>query len=298
MTATYLDSGLRRVEFKKDLLSFFPLHVIFSNKASSTAAGGNISGFTLNWFIEDSNGTQLTKQLPARNEDWKQEVPTPAYKEEVLSDIVDLVRSLLVQNMSEDKIFKEVFHQKLQNINSLDLNTKCSMGQIKPNYQRVEFSKLVKTLKSSKTSTGPPTDDDIKSGLRLFRVLVYCSSSMALELYQFIDHLIFHESKRTLIHTVINIFLKGAITDKASYNLVGQFYQEMTTVLDLQYGNVLFATSTKAQLETALDNSLPFFGNHTDLVDDCLHKSNCERISTIFQALGIVFLLYFSLALE
>ena len=54
------------------------INTLMSN--SSSDKDRMVSTFTLNWFIETSNGTQLTDRLPAKPEDWKQDVPTPIYK--------------------------------------------------------------------------------------------------------------------------------------------------------------------------------------------------------------------------
>ena len=64
------------------------------------------------------------------------------------------------------------------------------------------------------------------------------------------------------------------------------FYIELAAVLDLQYGNVLLATSTKAQLQNVIDNNWPFFTNNTDLVEKCLQGVNCDIVQDVSQNLG------------
>ena len=64
------------------------------------------------------------------------------------------------------------------------------------------------------------------------------------------------------------------------------FYIELAAVLDLQYGSVLLSTSSKAQLQTVIDNEWPFFTNNTDLVKDCLLHFNCGGVQDILQRLG------------
>ena len=42
--------------------------------SSSSDEKKRMSGFTLNWFLEAINGSQLTEKLPPQQEDWRQEV--------------------------------------------------------------------------------------------------------------------------------------------------------------------------------------------------------------------------------
>ena len=65
-----------------------------------------------------------------------------------------------------------------------------------------------------------------------------------------------------------------------------EFYGALAKTLDLQYGNILLATSTKAQLQAVIDNDWPFFTNNTDLVKSCLLDSKCSSIKDIIQNLG------------
>ena len=47
-----------------------------------------------------------------------------------------------------------------------------------------------------------------------------------------------------------------------------EFYMELAATLNLQYWNILLATSTKSQLQAVKDNGGPFFNNYTDVVMD------------------------------
>ena len=68
-----------------------------------------------------------------------------------------------------------------------------------------------------------------------------------------------------------------------------EFYEILATTLNLEYGNILLATSTKSQLQAVIDNDWPFFTNNTDLVKICLLDSDCGVIQDIIQDLGIEF---------
>ena len=84
---TFLDlvtevGGLMRLEAKEEALQFFPLSIILRSPAlrkplltGETKRRQTVRGFTLNWFLEDDNGTRLTEMLPAREKDWEPRSP-------------------------------------------------------------------------------------------------------------------------------------------------------------------------------------------------------------------------------
>ena len=59
--------GLTRFEVKIDRLGIFPLHVVFKSPGVEKRTSNKerrMAGYTLNWFFEDYDGTQLTEKLP------------------------------------------------------------------------------------------------------------------------------------------------------------------------------------------------------------------------------------------
>ena len=68
--------------------------------------------------------------------------------------------------------------------------------------------------------------------------------------------------------------------------LAKAFYIDFATALNLQYGNILLATSTKSQLQALRNIDVPFFTNNTDLVKACLSDSKCDRLQDIIGDLG------------
>ena len=109
---------------------------------------------------------------------------------------------------------------------------------------------------------------------------------MVIKLFSFLDNLFSTESTRTIIQTLVNTFRFGTITDKTSLTLTKDFYFSLASTLDLQYGNVLLATSTRSQLQEVLDNDWPFFTNNTRLVERCLKDSDCEGTQKFIHGLG------------
>ena len=247
-----------------------------------------MTGFTLSWFLEDSNSTKLTEKLPARAEDWKKEVPTPNYEEPLLTEIVQVARQLRLQNLTREEILEEVIPKKLRNTNILETEGMCTMGQIKPQHQKEAFSKLFSDMKMNETEEFT-TMEDIKTGYQIFHVIVYCPT-MVMKLYRFIYQLLLSESSRTIIQTFVNLFQSRAVTDRTSFTLAKQFYHILASTLNLQYGNVLLATMSNEDLQAFIRHDWPFFGNNTDLIEKCLQGSNCDGIRGIFQKIGNVFI--------
>ena len=283
---------MTRLKMKKDQLKFFPFYVTFKSPApgkqmtNSSDEERRISGFTLNWFFEDSNGRQMTEKLPARQQDWKQVVATPKYKPP-LSEMVQLARQLRLQNMTNKEILGTVISEKVKHINILEEKEMCSTGQVKPENRMEALSKLVSNVNTCKTD-GPASDEDIRNGYDLFQAVIYCPT-MSIKLFRFVDQLLSSESSRTIIHTVVGLFQSGVLTEETSFTLAKQFYNKLASTLNLKYGNVLLASSTNAQLKALIRKDWPFFSNNTNLVERCLQESHCDGIQDIFQKHGIPF---------
>ena len=162
----------------------------------------------------------------------------------------------------------------------------CSLEQVKPDNQNVAFPKLLSYTGTNSTD-GPPSDDDIKTGYGIFHAIVFCPDAMVLKFYRFVDQVLSNERSRTIIQTLVTLFQSGAITDETSFTLAKQFYNVLAATLDLQYGNVLVATSTNAQLQAVIRYDWPFFVNNSNLIEKCLEESNCNGIADILQKLGI-----------
>ena len=129
------------------------------------------------------------------------------------------------------------------------------------------------------------TEDKI-TGLAIHFAITYCPT-MEIKLFYFVDKILSDESSRTIIQTYVHLFRSKVVKDKKSISLMKEFYHVLAKTLDLQYGNILLATSSKSQLQTVIDNDWPFFTNNTDLVKDCLYDSECKSIQNIIQGQGL-----------
>ena len=73
-----------------------------------------------------------------------------------------------------------------------------------------------------------------------------------------------------------------------SFGLAKEFYFVLASTLQLQYGNILLATSKKSEIQTVITNDWPFFTNNTELVKTCLEDVDCDKLQDILQKLGII----------
>ena len=165
----------------------------------------------------------------------------------------------------------------------------CSSGQVRSSARSKVFSKLMFNASTSQTS-GEISEEDIKTGYELFHAIIFCPA-MTFKMYTFIDQLLSNETSRTITHAIVHLLQSGAITDRTSFTSAKQFYQVLASTLDLQYGDILLATSSNPQREAALKRGLPFFLNHTDPVKRCILESNCDALGGIFQNIGVLLFL-------
>ena len=61
---------------------------------------------------------------------------------------------------------------------------------------------------------------------------------------------------------------------------------DLAATLNLQYGNILLATSTKSQLQAVRDKDGPFFTNNIDLAKKCIWESKCRRLQDVIEDIG------------
>ena len=132
---------------------------------------------------------------------------------------------------------------------------------------------------------GPALDKDIMTGFELYHAIVYCPE-MDMKLYRFVLQLLSIESQRTFIGSYTNIFHSGVLKGTTSITLAKAFYMDLVATLNLQYGNILMATSTRSQLQALKDNDAPFFTNNSDLVKTCISDSKCDALMEMVGALG------------
>ena len=185
--------------------------------------------------------------------------------------------------MKQEQVLSQVIQEKVQNISSLEKSGRCYMDSIKSDYVEILFPELVSFVDHGNLRQSI-TEEDIRTGLELFYAILFCPV-MNIKLFRFVDQLLSFESSRTIIQTFVNIFRTGVIQNQPTLASAKEFYRVLAATLNLQYGNVLLATSTRSQLQAVVDNDWPFFTN-TSLVKTCLFNNDCVNLQSILQKLG------------
>ena len=273
-----------RLSFKKDQLNFSNFNVWYKYKASGQQSLDS-------WKDKRMTGFRLSWKIANNNEDRRQQAPTPVYKAPLLDDMILLARDLRFQNVKKEDFLNEIIQQKSQMNITQEVDMMCSIGQIKREHQKQVITRLVINIQANKASK-EASDKDIETGYEVFHAAVFCPTIL-FKLYTYIDHLLSNETLRTIIQTVVHLFKSGAIADATSFKLAKQFYNVMALTLDLQYGNVLLAASTIAELERVESNNWPFLTNYTDLANRCAQERNCDFVQDFHQILGMSSLIFF-----
>ena len=75
--------------------------------------------------------------------------------------------------------------------------------------------------------------------------------------------------------------------------MLGEFYQVLTHLLDLQMGKILLALSKPSELKTLLSEDSPFLSRYSQQLTSCLSGMNCSGVKTLSTQLvsNIIFFL-------
>ena len=291
-------TGMEKIHlsYKSDQLNFSSFNVHYQYRASNQQILESFEDKRMTWFklswrvkfeepqpitnISEKNTSSSQSGLSQSAEGQKRVVATPKYEQPLLTVMVQLASFLRVdQNMTRMQILNKMTEYKMENVSILMKPGVCSDEQISTSQINETFPEMASYNKKEDLG-GLITAQDILTGLELFHSIVYCPV-MDIKFYSFVDRLLMEENSRTIIQTFVNLFQPGVVTDPKRFKLAKEFYMALAATLNLHYGNVLLATSTRSQLQTVIDKDWPFFANNTDLVKSCLLNSTCEGIQDI-----------------
>ena len=284
------EKTLEKIEFKGDKLNFASFDVRYKYRRTpnqqmleDSMENQTVTGFTLNWFLKDANGTKLTEMLPAKPEDWKTIAPAPRYEQPWFRKMVMLAKDLRMKNLTRSQIIEKVIQVKEQNIVLLSNMSQCSNGHVNSSgYLNETFTKLVASVDEAKGTT---TEEDLEVGFELFGMVTFCPTS-AIQLYSFVSQLVRAESASTIIQTIVNTIVMVDLDDIDLFKKVGSFYLVIEKQFNMQYGKVLLALSTKSELQTMLDNQMPFLTSYAQPLRSCLNGTDCRPLQDVIQTLG------------
>ena len=240
-----------------------------------------MTGFRLIWRVENpllkDNLTEFDSNFDV----------SPNYTQPLLDDLVQLASFLRSKrDMTQEQLLNEVIQEKVQNISSLEKSGRCYMDSIKSDYVESLFPELVSFVEQG-TLRQSITNEDIRTGFEIFYAILFCPV-MNIKLFRFVDQLLSVESSRTITQAFVNIFHTGVIQNQATLASAKEFYMVLAATLNLQYGNILLATSTRSQLQALIENDWPFFMD-ASLVKTCLFNNDCVNLQSILEKLGNLF---------
>ena len=241
-----------------------------------------MTGFRLNWFLQDSNGSRLTEVKPD-SVDWRPEPAVPKYRQPEMAKMVQLASKARTNNMTTDQIILQTLKHKGNRlkIRTIEYKTMCSKGEINHDKVNVVFDGISLGLNEVNVTI---TDDDVKTGLMMFSAVVYCSETVAL--YQFLHSLLSAQSPRTIIQATVNTIQSDNIKQSQNRKRMKVFYRALDKVFHFHLGKILLAISSKLEIEAMMNKEWPYFDTHSKEIDQCLNGDSCQGVTNILHALG------------
>ena len=124
------------------------------------------------------------------------------------------------------------------------------------------------------------SEQDLKAGFAVFSATELCSNTPK-NLYKFFSELLSRDTPRTILRTLVNTIRSGSVKTYSDKMLLNKFYTSLDRVMNLTYGNILLASSSKEDLKQMMDRSWPFFNNNTARVHEYLQNGTCRDLSLI-----------------
>ena len=273
-------------EYTKDQLTFSSIQVKYKYHFTSrdlldSWQDRKMTGFSLSWFLKDSNGSHLTEMKHDLTADWKHpEVDIPKYRNPFLETMVQLASKARLSNMSA--VMKEVIQTKKELITNglLNYTSICSGGQVEQEFQSRIFGNVNLGLNMHESDI-ITEEEDLKTGFMIYSALISCSESVAL--YHFLHSLLSTQSPRTIIQATVNTIESDNLRDRISKHRINQMYMLLDTIFNLHYGKILLATSSPSQLEAMLAKDRPYFSNYSQEIEQCLGGVSCQGVNDLMQ---------------
>ena len=212
-------------------------------------------GFSLSWFLQDSDGSRLTEVKPDTR-DWRPKPAVPSYKQPDTDKMMRLASMARANNMTTDQTVLEIVKEKSKIIDNrtLDFLNMCSEGQIIHDKSSVVFESITLDLIEVTTTI---IDENIKTGIKLFAVVVCCSEPLALS--QFLNSLLSRESPRTIIQATVNRIESENIIEPQNMERMKQFFLALDKIFHFQIDKILLAISSQSEIAAMTAKDWPYF---------------------------------------
>ena len=128
-------------------------------------------------------------------------------------------------------------------------------------------------------------------GFNVYSATLFCANTPK-KLYKFFSKLILTETPRTLLLSLVNTIRSTSVQAFSDKTQLNKLYEAIDRILQLSYGNLILATSSKEDLLSMLHNEWPFFTKYKAELEKCLHSSTCRGIKDSLMTLGkVVFII-------
>ena len=283
------------LNFTKEQLVFPSFQVSYKYKFTDSGfldpgQDKRMTGFQLNCFLQDANGSQLTETKPEKDTPgtWQLEDGDPSFDQDVLVRLVELASIARVQNVTRQQILSRAIQEKAAMIKSgfLQYRNMCKDGQLLQVYYQAVFGQYNLSLKEDSPRT--IKEEDVRTGFMLFSALVYCPTPL-FQIYGFLQSLLTSETPRTIIQATVNTIEAGTIEGRENQHRLFNFYIALDQVFHFQMGQILLATSSSSRLKDMMAKDLPYFTPYLKEIDQCLNGISCQGLLDIVQNIGITY---------
>ena len=286
---------LKNLTFTQDQLNFPALVVGYTYKAAKKDVfdawvNKRVTGFRLNWFIQDINGTKMTETLPARTHDWKSLEVTSNYTDDLFNKSVQLANQLRQQNMTQEdmvtKVVQEITHIKKEGVFNIGyLEDKfCSPVQ-SLSWQGYKAVNVVLDILIDNETTNTIVIEDLKAGFAIYSAVVFCSNTPK-QLYKFFFDLVSKETPRTILLALVNTIRSSSLKTYSDKLQLNEFYHSLNLIMKPMYAQIITAISSRNDLKKMNDNGWPFFSNKTDSFLESVQSDHYQNVSEPTDTLG------------
>jgi hypothetical protein len=74
--------------------------------------------------------------------------------------------------------------------------------------------------------------------------------------------------------------------ENGNRKLISQFYEELSSKLNLQQGRILVALSSPSELKAMLAQDLPYLTPYRRQIEECIRGASCQGVTDLLQDLG------------
>ena len=198
--------------------------------------------------------------------------------------MVVLARQARLQQVSIEGLVEKALNNKKLSNSEADY---CQHRGLKGEFPVQLFVDLERTVPGA-TNSSSFQSEDFHNGAKIFFATIFCPNSLSLKLLGFFQRMVKSQSPRSLIKIVVDTIQSGDINNRESKKSVNELYLALEKEFDLQYGRVLLALSSKAELEVMLSKGWPFFVKYSQELALCLNGTRCDALNDIIAILGMI----------